>query len=112
MEKTFFSRTGELVWEEIFDLTFFFVIIFTLFSVCPFLKFGVPKCREFYVDLKKKKNIHTLFLGVMCIYFHLYTRKCPNYELSSHKNVRNRYRKYFSAKNIFSRVKYKYLPSF
>ena len=24
MEKTFFSRTGELVWEEIFDLTFFF----------------------------------------------------------------------------------------
>ena len=24
MEKTFFSRTGELVWEGIFDLTFFF----------------------------------------------------------------------------------------
>ena len=60
MEKTFFSRTGELVWEEIFDLTCFFVIIFTLFSVCPFLKFRVPKCREFYVDFKKKKiSIHS-----------------------------------------------------
>ena len=99
------ARLGGNLW---FD--FFFVIIFTLFSVCPFLKFEVPKCREFYVDFKK--NIHTFFLGVMCIYFHLYTRKCPNYELLSHKNVRNRYRKIFSAKTIFSRVKYKYLPSF
>ena len=59
MEKTFFSRTGGLVWDEIFDLTFFFFIIFTLFSVCLFLKFGVPKCREFNVDLKKKISIHS-----------------------------------------------------
>ena len=59
MEKPFFSRTGELVWEEIFDLTFFFFIIFTLFSVCLFLKFAVPKCREFYVDFKKKISIHS-----------------------------------------------------
>ena len=35
------------------------LIIFTLFSVCPFLKFGVPKCREFYVDLKKEISIHS-----------------------------------------------------
>ena len=58
MEKTFFSRTGALVRKEIFDLTFFFLIIFTLFSICPFLKFEVPKCREFYVDFKKKISIH------------------------------------------------------
>ena len=47
MEKTFFSRTGELVWEEIFDLTFFFVIIFTLFSVCPFLSLGYQNVGNF-----------------------------------------------------------------
>ena len=87
------------------------MIIFTPFSVSPFIKFGVPKCREFYVDFKKK-NFHALFLGVMCIYFHLYTRKCQNYELASHSNVRNRYTKYFSGKTIFIPIKYKYLPSF
>ena len=74
MEKTFFSRTGELVWEEIFDLTFFFfVIIFTLFSVCPFLKFGVPKCREFYVDFKKKISIH-FFRGDVHLFSLIYTQ--------------------------------------
>ena len=75
MEKTFFSRTGELVWEEIFDLTFFFffVIIFTLFSVCPFLKFGVPKCREFYVDLKKKYP-YIIFRGDVHLFSLIYTQ--------------------------------------
>ena len=74
MEKTFFFRTGELVWEEIFDLTFFFVIIFTLFSVCPFLKFGVPKCREFYVDFKKKKYPYILFRGDVHLFSLIYTQ--------------------------------------
>ena len=38
MEKTFFSRTGELVWEEIFDLTFFFCDnIYSVFYL-PFSK--------------------------------------------------------------------------
>ena len=74
MEKTFFSRTGELVWEEIFDLTFFFVIIFTLFSVCPFLKFGVPKCREFYVDFKKKKYPYIIFRGDVHLFSLIYTQ--------------------------------------
>ena len=73
MEKTFFSRTGELVWEEIFDLTFFFVIIFTLFSVCPFLKFGVPKYREFYVDFKKKYP-YILFRGDVHLFSLIYTQ--------------------------------------
>ena len=75
MEKTFFSRTGGLVWEEIFDLTFFFfVIIFTLFSVCPFLKFGVPKCREFYVDFKKKKYPYIIFRGDVHLFSLTYTQ--------------------------------------
>ena len=74
MEKTFFSRTGELVWEEIFDLTFFFfLIIFTLFSICPFLKFGVPKCREFYVDLKKKYP-YIIFRGDVHLFSLIYTQ--------------------------------------
>ena len=38
MEKTFFSRTGGLVWEEIFDLTFFFCDnIYSVFGF-PFSK--------------------------------------------------------------------------
>ena len=55
---------------------------------------------------------HTLFLGVMCIYFHLYTRKCQNSELVSHSTVRNPYTKSLSDKNSFIPIKYKYLPSF
>ena len=55
---------------------------------------------------------HTLFLGVMCIYFHLYTSKCQNFELASHSTVRNPYTKSLSGKNSFIPIKYKYLPSF
>ena len=76
MEKTFFFRTGELVWEEIIDLTFFFfffVIIFTLFSVSPFLKFGVPKCREFYVDFKKEYP-YIVFRGDVHLFSLIYTQ--------------------------------------
>ena len=67
--------------------------------------------RKFYVDLKKKMY-HTLFLGVMCIYFHLHTSKCQNSELASHSTVRNPYTKSLSGKNSFIPLKYKYLPSF
>ena len=82
MEKTFFSRTGELVWEEIFD---FFVIIFTLFSVCPFLKFGVPKCFFF-----QKKNIHTFFLGVIIFTVQITFSVCPKLFLKfGYQNVGN-----------------------
>ena len=88
-----------------------FVTIFPQFSVSRFIKLAVPKCRKFYVDLKKKMY-HTLFLGVMCIYFHLYTRKCQNYELASHSTVRNPYTKSISGKYSFIPIKYKYLPSF
>ena len=55
---------------------------------------------------------YTLFLGVMCIYFHLYTRKCQNYELASHSTVRNPYTESISGKYFFIPIKYKYLPSF
>ena len=65
--------------------------------------------RKFYVDFKKKKMYHTLFLRVMCIYFHLYKRKRQNYELASHSTVRN---PSLSGKNSFIPIKYKYLPSF
>ena len=54
----------------------------------------------------------TLFLGVMRIYFHLYTRKCQNSELVSLSTVRNPYTKSLSGKNFFIPIKYKYLPSF
>ena len=75
---------------------------------------------------------HTLFLGVMCIYFHLHTcvvgyppnwgkrpryidrhtRKSQNSKLASHSTVRNPYTKLLSGKNSFIPIKYKYLPSF
>ena len=57
---------------------------------------------------------HTLFLGVMCIYFYLYrgTRKCQNSELASHSTVHNPHTKSLSGKNSFIPIKYKYLPSF
>ena len=48
----------------------------------------------------------------MCIYFHLYTSKCQNFELASHSTVRNPYTKSLSGKNSFIPIKYKYLPSF
>ena len=48
----------------------------------------------------------------MCIYFHLYTSKCQNFELASYSTVRNPYTKSLSGKNSFIPIKYKYLPSF
>ena len=76
MEKTFFFRTGELVWEEIFDLTFFFfVIIFTLFSVCPFLKFGYQNVGNFmWISKKKKKYPYILFRGDVHLFSLIYTQ--------------------------------------
>ena len=40
MKKTFFP-TGAPVWERISDSNFFFVIIFTLFSVERYIKFYI-----------------------------------------------------------------------
>ena len=74
MEKTFFFRTGELVWEEIFDLTFFFCDnIYSVFCL-PFSKVWVPKCREFYVDFKKKKYPYILFRGDVHLFSLIYTQ--------------------------------------
>ena len=53
MEKTFF-RTGAPVREKIFDLTIFFVIIFTPFSVERYIKFYIWKCSQFDVKYDKK----------------------------------------------------------
>ena len=55
---------------------------------------------------------HTLFLGVMCIYFHLHTSKCQNSELASHSTVRNPYTKSLSGKISFIPIKYKYSRPF
>ena len=54
MEKTFFSRTGALVRKEIFDLTIFFLIIFTPFSVERYIMFYIWKCSQFDVKYDKK----------------------------------------------------------
>ena len=111
MKKSFFPGAGELVREKISEIVTSFCDNISSFSVSRFIKLRVPKCRKLYVDFKKKMY-HTLFLGVMCIYFHLYTRKCQNSELASHSTVRNPYTKSLSGKNSFIPIKYKYLPSF
>ena len=45
---------GALVQERISDSKFFFVIIFTLFSVERYIKFYIWKCLQFDVEYDKK----------------------------------------------------------
>ena len=54
MKKNFFFLTGAPVRERISDSKFFFVIIFTPFSVERYIKFYIRTFSQFNVEYDKK----------------------------------------------------------